>query len=190
MQLALSTTIAPPPLPVWDELSGNLRQGFTTKNQGWNPGPNVVNSTTAIGFWPSLFLEGFRQSHSARYYNPLTGRFMSRDPEDGDPTDPATLHKYLYAGGDPVDGWDPTGRADLIETIKVYGKKVLPVAAAAYACGKAIYAYYQLINDALDNVYNLPGHKYVSKWAFLKQSYATTFACSAPYATWLAKKYF
>jgi RHS repeat-associated protein len=47
----------------------------------------------------------------ARYYNPLTGRFMSRDPEDGNQYDPATLHKYLYADGNPVDLIDPTGRA-------------------------------------------------------------------------------
>ena len=53
----------------------------------------------------------------ARYYNPLTGRFMSRDPEAGQPADPKTLHKYLYAGGDPVDRIDPSGRADTIETI-------------------------------------------------------------------------
>ncbi|MDR3741722.1 MAG: RHS repeat-associated core domain-containing protein [Terracidiphilus sp.] len=46
----------------------------------------------------------------ARYYNPLTGRFMSRDPEDGIPTDPKTLHKYMYAGGDPVNATDPTGK--------------------------------------------------------------------------------
>jgi RHS repeat-associated protein len=46
----------------------------------------------------------------ARYYNPLTGRFMSRDPEDGVVTDPATLHKYTYAGGDPVNWADSTGR--------------------------------------------------------------------------------
>ncbi len=26
------------------------------------------------------------------------------------PTDPKTLHKYLYAGGDPVNLKDPTGR--------------------------------------------------------------------------------
>jgi RHS repeat-associated protein len=53
----------------------------------------------------------------ARYYNPATGRFMSRDPLDGDPTDPQSLHKYLYAGGDPVNRIDPSGRADSIETI-------------------------------------------------------------------------
>ena len=51
----------------------------------------------------------------ARNYNPTTGRFMSRDPEDGQPFVPKTLHKYLYAGGDPVDAMDPTGRAELFE---------------------------------------------------------------------------
>jgi RHS repeat-associated protein len=47
----------------------------------------------------------------ARYYNPATGRFLSRDPEQGDTQVPATLHKYLYANGDPINGWDPSGRA-------------------------------------------------------------------------------
>ncbi len=46
----------------------------------------------------------------ARYYNLATGRFLSRDPMDGYIDLPATLHKYLYAGGDPVNGVDPTGR--------------------------------------------------------------------------------
>ena len=52
----------------------------------------------------------------ARYYNPATGRFMSRDPLDPDlrdangiPADPKYLHKYLYANGDPMSmgliGW-------------------------------------------------------------------------------------
>jgi RHS repeat-associated protein len=51
----------------------------------------------------------------ARYYNPTTGRFLSRDPEDGDAFDPTTLHKYLYASGDPVNGMDPRGREVYIE---------------------------------------------------------------------------
>jgi RHS repeat-associated protein len=58
---------------------------------------------------------GVRKTYRARYYNPITGRFMSRDPEDGKPWDPKTLHKYLYAGGDPVNGIDPRGRADEAE---------------------------------------------------------------------------
>jgi RHS repeat-associated protein len=50
----------------------------------------------------------------ARYYNPATGRFLSRDPEDGYTNDPASLHKYLYVGGDPVNALDPMGR-DIVE---------------------------------------------------------------------------
>jgi RHS repeat-associated protein len=46
----------------------------------------------------------------ARYYNPATGRFLSRDPLDGKAIDPKTLHKYLYAGGDPINKIDPTGK--------------------------------------------------------------------------------
>ena len=46
----------------------------------------------------------------ARYYNPATGRFLSRDPLDGNAVDPQSLHKYLYAGGDPVNSIDPTGK--------------------------------------------------------------------------------
>ncbi len=52
----------------------------------------------------------------ARYYNPATGRFMSRDPEAGVPTNPRTLHKYLYAGGDPINAIDPMGREEMVET--------------------------------------------------------------------------
>ena len=55
----------------------------------------------------------------ARYYNPATGRFLSRDPEDGKRKDPASFHKYLYANGDPLNRIDPRGRDSLIEYIKL-----------------------------------------------------------------------
>ncbi len=46
----------------------------------------------------------------ARYYNAGTGRFMSRDPYDGNNILPISLHKYLYAAGDAVNRIDPRGR--------------------------------------------------------------------------------
>jgi uncharacterized protein RhaS with RHS repeats len=92
--------------PVWDELSENLHQGFAAKNQGWNPSPNVVNSTTTLGLRASLFLEGFGQSHRARYYNPAIGRFISEDPMGFAGSGPDL---YAYAGDDPIDFNDPTG---------------------------------------------------------------------------------
>jgi len=71
---------------------------------------------------------------------------MSRDPEDGKAVDPKTLHKYLYAGGDPVNAKDPTGRADeeeyetsfpqLLASIR---KAPLIVKAAWFAACVAVY---------------------------------------------------
>ena len=58
----------------------------------------------------------------ARYYNPNTGRFLSRDPKGGNGYDPKTLHKYLYASGDPVNRIDPSGRgaySEFVQTVKV-----------------------------------------------------------------------
>ncbi len=46
----------------------------------------------------------------ARWYNPQTGRFLSQDPAPGFAPFPQTLHKYLYAGADPENYIDPTGR--------------------------------------------------------------------------------
>jgi RHS repeat-associated protein len=48
----------------------------------------------------------------ARYLNVSTGRFWSMDTYEGDDQDPPSLHKYLYAEGDPVDGMDPSGNQD------------------------------------------------------------------------------
>ncbi len=81
---------------------------------------NKINST---GSTPNNYLYRGEQYDSdlglyylrARYYNPTTGRFMSRDPEDGRKWDPKTLHKYLYASADPVNRKDPTGRDDEVE---------------------------------------------------------------------------
>jgi RHS repeat-associated protein len=51
----------------------------------------------------------------ARYYNPALGRFMSRDPSGGRLSSPVSLHRYLYANADPVNGIDPTGAETLAE---------------------------------------------------------------------------
>ncbi|MDQ2827636.1 MAG: malectin domain-containing carbohydrate-binding protein [Chloroflexota bacterium] len=51
----------------------------------------------------------------ARYMDPATGRFLSMDPQAGSPQDPTTLHRYLYAGDDPVQYVDPSGQESVIE---------------------------------------------------------------------------
>jgi RHS repeat-associated protein len=101
---------------------GTVRQltnsaGATTDSYEYDAYGNLLNST---GTTPNAYMyrgEAFDSDLGlyylrARWMNPLTGRFMSRDPNEGSPRVPATLHKYLYTGGDPVNRIDPRGRAD------------------------------------------------------------------------------
>lgn len=46
----------------------------------------------------------------ARWYNPATSAFRTRDTVFGGTTAPITLNRYLYAGSNPLKYWDPTGR--------------------------------------------------------------------------------
>lgn len=45
----------------------------------------------------------------ARYLNPDSGRFWTRDSFEGSQSEPLSLHKYLYVHANPVDGIDPSG---------------------------------------------------------------------------------
>jgi len=45
----------------------------------------------------------------ARYMNPQSGRFWTMDTFEGNSSTPLSLHKYLYAHNDPVNGVDPSG---------------------------------------------------------------------------------
>lgn len=108
---------------------GNVRTltnsaGAITATYEYDAFGNELNST---GTTPSEFLYRGEQYDSdlglyylrARYMNPFTGRFLSRDPEDSSGSDPKTLHKYLYAEGDPVNATDPTGKQALAATATI-----------------------------------------------------------------------
>ena len=45
----------------------------------------------------------------ARWLDIGTGRFLGMDPFGVAPADPATIHRYLYVAGSPVNSVDPTG---------------------------------------------------------------------------------
>jgi hypothetical protein len=49
--------------------------------------------------------------------DPSTGRFVSVDPYEGDPQAPVSLHKYLYAGIDPVNQIDPSGKNSILQVM-------------------------------------------------------------------------
>jgi RHS repeat-associated protein len=51
----------------------------------------------------------------ARLYSPSNGRFLTQDSFDGFSMDSRSLHKYLYANADPVNGSDPSGYLTMTE---------------------------------------------------------------------------
>ncbi len=77
----------------------------------------------------------------ARYYNPRSGRFLSRDPHELDPYEPNQIDQFLYAGSDPANNVDPSGR-DSVDTVELYSRisaapmiiRALQATAVAIAC--------------------------------------------------------
>jgi len=55
----------------------------------------------AVNYDPSLQL--------VRWRDPATNRFITYDSFQGSPSDPMHLHKYVYAGNNPVTNTDPSG---------------------------------------------------------------------------------
>jgi RHS repeat-associated protein/uncharacterized repeat protein (TIGR01451 family) len=49
----------------------------------------------------------------ARWYHPATGRFLTPDRYGATSNDPRTLHRYLYALGNPLNRIDPSGEFTL-----------------------------------------------------------------------------
>ncbi len=57
-----------------------------------------------------------------RQYDPILGRFTSRDPVAGNYQEPMTLHKYLYCLNNPINKIDPSGLSALDFIINtIYG---------------------------------------------------------------------
>lgn len=79
---------------------------------------------TGHAFDPATGLYHFQ----ARFYDPETGRFLSADPYLGDPATPPSLHRFLYAYGDPLRYTDPTGRMTVhyVEREALAGKRPAP----------------------------------------------------------------
>jgi hypothetical protein len=65
---------------------------------------------------------------------------LSRDPEAGRIKTPASLHKYLYAGGDPVNRVDPRGRlwSDYAELSSISLESAAQIGSAALLTAKIV----------------------------------------------------
>jgi RHS repeat-associated protein len=67
----------------------------------------------------------------ARYYEPGTGRFLSRDPFPGVATNPQTLNPYVYAQSNPTNLVDPDGQNPLLLALAIVGVGGTVLVAAA-----------------------------------------------------------
>ena len=68
---------------------------------------------------------------------------MSQDPYGGDIRNPASLHRYRYASGNPVNRIDPSGRDDTTEMALGISWTAIQGYAAIYALGKSINCIYE-----------------------------------------------
>jgi len=98
---------------------GSVRQltggnGDVTLTQGYTPFGLLLwqegDAATAYGFTgeqqdPAVALVFLR----ARYYDPATGRFLSKDPFPGYAAWPQTLNRFIYAVNSPINFADPSG---------------------------------------------------------------------------------
>jgi RHS repeat-associated protein len=120
--------------------AGSVRQltnsvGQVTDTYDYDAFGNKINST---GTTPNNYLYRGEQYDPdlslyylrARYYNPVTGRFLSVDPEAGQ-----GQRRYEYADADPVDGLDPSGNEAIIEwaLLRFYPSR-LPFVSANFLC--------------------------------------------------------
>ena len=98
--------------------------GTITDTYDYDAFGNIVHST---GSTPNVYLFAGEQFdpdlhlyyNRARYLNVSTGRFWSVDPDEGTQQAPQSLHRYLYANADPIQGVDPSGEVTLEEEEEV-----------------------------------------------------------------------
>lgn len=67
-----------------------------------------------------------------RYYDPQNGRFTRRDTYEGGLGEPVSLHKYLYANGNPVNAIDPSGLFALVMMDAFALIAIIAIIATAY----------------------------------------------------------
>ena len=126
---------------------GSVRQltdseGTVTDWYNYDPWGQIVSSE---GETPNTYLYCGEQHDEAtgyyylraRYMDPATGTFTSMDTYQGNPFDPISLNKYLYASANPIMNIDPSGHFTLCEAV-VAGAIVGGLASAGITFGMNI----------------------------------------------------
>jgi RHS repeat-associated protein len=104
--------------------------------------PCAVVFVVADPHWASKY-------HRARWMDPGTGRFAGVDPFEGLPTQPSTLHSYLYAAADPLNKVDPSGQFNIGVQVTTFTGIQTTVASQSAASVTAIATNKLIVGTAL-----------------------------------------
>jgi RHS repeat-associated protein len=75
-----------------------------------------------------------------RWYNPITGTWTQQDTLDA-PLDPGNANRYVFTGGDPINGLDPTGHGCGTDIANAIGNSLLAlgiIGAALFAAPETL----------------------------------------------------
>jgi len=86
--------------------------GEMASHTGNTQNPFLFNAQQFDGASGDYFLR-------ARYYDQSNGRFISQDPFGGSDQDSVSLHRYLYAGNNPVNMVDPGGKEETLFGVSI-----------------------------------------------------------------------
>jgi RHS repeat-associated protein len=89
--------------------------GTNVATYTYDPYGATTATGTAASANPFRFKDGYQDTTSfykfgTRYYNPSTASWAQADANQGTIQNPGTVNRYVYAGADPVDNVDATGR--------------------------------------------------------------------------------
>jgi RHS repeat-associated protein len=97
------------------------QNGLETANYSYDPWGNVLSTAEnaevtgqPLGYASYVYDRETKLYYlQARYYDPETARFISRDPDPGDSDDPKSQNGYTYADNNPVMLVDPDGNSSI-----------------------------------------------------------------------------
>ncbi|MEP6985742.1 MAG: RHS repeat-associated core domain-containing protein, partial [Chloroflexota bacterium] len=99
--------------PIFDGLEsvrGAINEMLTIQERQFSPYDETTGTMqTPFGYAGEMEDESGLVYLRARYYNRITGTFLSLDPSEGNINNPMSLNGYAYAYGNPVNNTDPSG---------------------------------------------------------------------------------
>ncbi|MFY9259852.1 MAG: RHS repeat-associated core domain-containing protein [Gallionella sp.] len=94
---------------VLTDQTGNLTDNYDYDDYGALQSQTGTTKNDFLFAGEQFDVEAGLYYNRARHLDVNTGRFTGLDPFEGNPSQPITLNKYAYAGGDPVNATDPSG---------------------------------------------------------------------------------